>query len=73
MDVFIGIVRGRELVSESKLDRLLQEHDSPNNKKRESQLPNTVVEKEIPMESVMEEEKMNEDLPYFRHSEITQS
>lgn len=28
---------------------------------------------EIPMESVMEEEKMNEDLPYFRQSEMTQS
>lgn len=25
------------------------------------------------MESVMEEEKMNEDLPYFRQSEMTQS
>lgn len=25
------------------------------------------------MDSVMEEEKMNEDLPYFRQSEMTQS
>lgn len=37
MDIFINIIRERSLVNNYKLEKLLQEHDSPTPKKKDGE------------------------------------
>lgn len=70
MDSFLELIRQRSLINKDRLDKLLLDLESPNEKKRESHLT-ALLEKQVlegNLVEVMEEEKMNEDLPYFRHS-----
>ena len=82
-DIFVDVIRERGLISSHKLDKLLSDHDTSMDKKRSDlNLSNDKSEgssrrkdtkDHIPIEAIMEEEKIDEELPQFRMSEQTQS
>ena len=80
IDVFISIIKSKMLLSEEKIDRLLAEHENSMEKMNKSQTELNISKESgdgIPLESILEsvieEEKVNDEEPYFRMSEQTQS